>query len=326
MEIATVFGKGPKTEVTASLAIKDFIDVMESSKPGKCYETDEFMVKETLMCLLVYPNGYSEEYRGWVGVYVKNRSQAEVIDKLKGQFITDVKTSQIDSKEETFPAGQAWGFDRYLSHEDANEHYKEKDFVLKVKVEMEGEVVKIVGENKETRKRKFISQEVSENAYKRMAWTNFVLEFEGEELACHRLILAGASPVLAAMLEPASQHREAEEGRAVIQLPAAVGRAFVRYIYLEEIEEVILKEEVVAFLELGEKYQVEKLKELAEVKMLQLLEKENMVKFLMAGDMFRAARIKAAALKLAKINLAWLRGEGREELRKLSQDLFIELL
>ena len=60
-----------------------------------------------------------------------------------------------------------------------------------------------------------------------------------------------------------------------------------RYIYLEEIEEGILKEEVVAFLELGEKYQVEQLKELAEENMLQLLEKENMVNFLMAGDMFR---------------------------------------
>ena len=62
---------------------------------------------------------------------------------------------------------------------------------------------------------------------------------------------------------------------------------FIRYIYLEEIEEDILKEEVVSFLELGEKYEVEKLKELAEEKMLQLLDKETMVKFLMAGDLFR---------------------------------------
>ena len=52
-------------------------------------------------------------------------------------------------------------------------------------------------------------------------------------------------------------------------------------------EEEILREEVVAFLELGEKYEVEKLKELAEEKMLQLLDKRNMVKFLIAGDMFR---------------------------------------
>ena len=29
----------------------------------------------------------------------------------------------------------------------------------------------------------------------------------------------------------------------------------------------------------------------------------------------RATRIKAAAMQLAKLNLAWLRGEGREELR-----------
>ena len=62
---------------------------------------------------------------------------------------------------------------------------------------------------------------------------------------------------------------------------------FVRYIYLEEIEKGILQEEVVAFLELGEKYEVGKLKELAEEKMLQLLERETMMKFFIAGDLFR---------------------------------------
>ena len=115
----------------------------------------------------------------------------------------------------------------------------------------------------------------------------------------------------------------------------------VRYIYLEELEEDILKENVVTFLELGEKYEVEKLKELAEAKMLQLLHRDNMVDFLMAGDLFRwlvfaikktsyswsrAARIKAAALQLARGSLAWLRAEGREELRRLPQDLVFELL
>ena len=114
----------------------------------------------------------------------------------------------------------------------------------------------------------------------------------------------------------------------------------VRFIYLEEIEEDILTEEVVAFLELGEMYEVERLKELAEEKMLQLLERSNMVDFLIAGDKFRlfspflfgsslcprAMRIKVAALQLAKIHRTWLRGEGREELRKLSRDLLFELL
>ena len=85
MEIATVYVKGPKTEVTASLTIKNFVEVMESSKPGKGYATDKFMVKETPMALMVCPNGDSEKRRGWVGVYVVNMGQAEV--KVKSQFI-----------------------------------------------------------------------------------------------------------------------------------------------------------------------------------------------------------------------------------------------
>ena len=40
----------------------------------------------------------------------------------------------------------------------------------------------------------------------------------------------------------------------------------------------------------------------------------------------RAGRIKAAALQLAKAKMAWLRDEGKEELKKLTQDLFIELI
>ena len=221
MEIATVYGKGPNTEVTASLTIKDFVKVMESSEPGKFYDTHDFMVKETPLRLVVCPNGHIEEFKE-VGVFLANKSQAEV--KVKRQFITDARTSELEAV--IIPVGKMRGFCRFISNEDAKEHYKEKDFVVKVKLEMEGEVVMIVGENMETRKRKAISQEVSENAYRKMAWTDYILEFEGEELACHRLILAGASPVLAAMLE--NNHREAMEGRAVIELPAAVGRAFVR--------------------------------------------------------------------------------------------------
>ena len=67
----------------------------------------------------------------------------------------------------------------------------------------------------------------------------------------------------------------------------SITTCFIRYIYLEEVEDGILKEEAVAFLELGEKYQMERLKELAEQKMMLLLAKENMVKFLIAGDLFR---------------------------------------
>ena len=44
---------------------------------------------------------------------------------------------------------------------------------------------------------------------------------------------------------------------------------------------------VVAFLEVGEQYQVDKLKEIAENTMVKNLKKENMIQFFQAADMFR---------------------------------------
>ena len=61
----------------------------------------------------------------------------------------------------------------------------------------------------------------------------------------------------------------------------------LRFMYLEEVEEDLLKQEAVVFLELGEQYQVEKLKELAEDWMLKNLNKDTMIDFLVAADTFR---------------------------------------
>ena len=57
--------------------------------------------------------------------------------------------------------------------------------------------------------------------------------------------------------------------------------------YLEEVEEGLLEEKVVAFLEVGERYQVDKLKEIAENTMVRSLKKENVIEFFQAADMFR---------------------------------------
>ena len=43
-----------------------------------------------------------------------------------------------------------------------------------------------------------------------------------------------------------------------------VGRAFVEYIYTGKLDKDIIEKEVISFLELGDKYQVAVLKELAE--------------------------------------------------------------
>ena len=62
-------------------------------------------------------------------------------------------------------------------------------------------------------------------------------------------------------------------------------------------------ENVVEFLELGERLGMETLKMCAEDKMLNILSMENMTRFYVAGDLYGAERIRDKAKSLLKINL-----------------------
>ena len=168
--------------------------------------------------------------------------------------------------------------------------------------------MKIVG-NRESatsapKKRKF---NVWENVHNKMDSSDFTLVFGGEEVPCHKHILAAASPVLEAMVK--NNHREAIESKANMKLSAEVGRAFVRFIYTGEVQEDVLKENAPAFLEMGEMYNLKELKDLAEKELLSQLEKENMVEMVYIGELFRAEDIFEAALKMTKVNMTWVRNQ-----------------
>ena len=142
----------------------------------------------------------------------------------------------------------------------------------------------------------------------------------------YKAVLAAASPVFEAMVE--NEHKEGIEGKANIAIPEEIGRAFLQFIYTGRLKENLLKEHAPSFLELGEKYQMEELKEVAEKEMLEQLDKQNMVKFLSVGDFFNAGDLREAALNLTRANLKWLRSQkkGMEEVKMLDKEVLLELL
>ena len=89
MENITVFDKPADIQATAKLVIKDFVRVMEASKLGKVYRSDPFMVGDTRLELRVYPNGWDEDYKGWVSVSLYNMSDGKI--HVKGQLKTELK-------------------------------------------------------------------------------------------------------------------------------------------------------------------------------------------------------------------------------------------
>ena len=85
--------------------------------------------------------------------------------------------------------------------------------------------------------------------------------------------------------------------------------AFVQYIYTGKMHEELLKEHAAAFLAMGELYDLQELKDMAENELLIQLDKENMVALISVGDIFRAENIFEAALKMTRANMTWLRSQ-----------------
>ena len=299
MENHTVYARSADVQVTAKLTIKDFVEVMKTSKPGKCYASDTFMVGATPMAIKVYPNGYKDEYKGNVSVYLWNQSDAAL--SVKCQLITEARTWSFDHE---VPAKLGCGSHEFLSHAEATLSFKEKDFVVTANVEIPGKDLKILGNEDAVVLKKF---DFRETFYSQMMDTNFSLVFQGVEVPCHKNVLAAASPVFEAMV--VNQHLEAIESKANIELSEEVGRAYVKFLYTGELEEDLLKEHAMAFLELGNKYMVQELKDLAEGEMLKQLNRKNMVRFVSIGDLFNANKIFEAALKMTKANMNWLRSQ-----------------
>ena len=292
-------------QVTAELVIKNFVDVMGGFKPGMEIRSDPFNVGDTPMAIWVYLNGQDEAEKGNVGIFLQNDGDAEI--NVKCQFITEVRTRGFDYTK-TVPAGDGQGFGKFVTHAKCAELYKAKDFIVTAKVEIPGEPVKIVGIESVAAPKKL---NVFEKVYNSMEESDFALVFDGEEFPCHKIVLAAASPVFKAMVK--NKHREAIEGKANIKFSKDAGRAFVRFIYTGEVEESLLKEHATAFLAMGELYDLQQLKDMAETELLSQLDKVNMVAMISVGDVFRAENIFEAALKLTRANLSWLRSQVEQK-------------
>ena len=306
MEHTTVVdAKSGIIQVTERLVIKNFVEVMAGFESGRFIESEPFNLGDTPMAVRVYPNGRTEEERGNVSVFLWNKSDADI--NVKCQFITEVASKEFDYKK-TVKAGNGFGFGDFLPHAECAEAFKDKDFIVTAKVEIPGEPVKIAGIESAAKKQKF---NVWETVYKKMEETDFTLVFGDEEVPCHKIILAAASPVFKAMVE--NGHKEAIEGKASIEFSGDVGRALVQFIYTGDVQKDILEEHASAFLALGELYDLLVLKDMAETELLSQLEKENVVELISIGEDFRAEKIFEAALKMAKANMSWLRSQVKKQ-------------
>ena len=154
---------------------------------------------------------------------------------------------------------------------------------------------------------------------------DITISCEGYDIDCHKIFFTAASSVFDGMFKSGMQ--ESQSGKVNLQCSHVVGKNLVKFFYTGEIEAGILEEEVESFLKVGDMYQVEEVKNMAEDMMIERLDRENMIKFLVAGEENHADRIRAKAKELVKMNLCQvMKREGWKEEFGEKQNLVTELM
>ena len=318
-------GPGAGTRHLLSLTVQDFEEVVKVTKPEP--DLGRLIAKTEAVKVLDHDMVMEVEYFGedggalvclrWKDVPSSDETYKELVKKDKFRVtIRGVKIVDDDSVDDDIEEGMWYGW----LYKDLGE-WGLVDGEFKVEVEIETldftDNLKNPVENAETTKHWLLDNAFSNQ----MATADFALVCEGELVPCHRFVLRAASEVFRGMLE--AHTKEAKEGRATIQCRAVVARALVTFLYTGKLTDTHLQE----LLRLADILLVEELGRRVEDRMVEILGRENMVEFLLAGDTHHGARIRRAAKAFIRANLSWLKvRQGWKEEFGGNLALMIELL
>ena len=165
--------------------------------------------------------------------------------------------------------------------------------------------------------------DVVDNIFKDEDFKDFTLESEeGTKIPCHRLLLGAQSTVLKRMF--IAPMAEKNNSTLKMEYKADIVEKFVKFFYSEKIEEE-KEENLRCYLELAEKYNIPRLKELVEELAITKLNVENMVDFFLLADHFSAENLGKAARDFIKGNKKKVR-ESLAELEKLEKSQMLKVM
>jgi len=301
-----------QSSLEVAFNIDMFEDLMNKMGNKERLKSHKFTVNGKTMNIDVFPNGSHESTKGYVGVFLAsdNKPEDEVsctfsVGKTKAKFINQMINPNTN-----------WGFRRFASHEKCKLGLKNGVFELKVKVTVNGKIISKDCPQKST----------SSKIYEKKSYTDFEIISDGKSYPCHKVFLSAASTVFQGMIE--SGMKESLSSTLVMEsFPEDVINSFLRFIYTGDMDEKVMSENCVIFFELGEKYDMEDLKVVAEQAMISGLNPENMISFFKAGQLLRGENIRASAKTFICQNMKNM--SDKQKLRTELQgeaELLLELL
>jgi len=298
------------------ILIDDFENQMKTAKTLK---TRDFTVtiKDTLWHVSVIP--VSEDEKGHLGVFIHNNKK-DLTVKCK-IIIGDGLVDELDDGK--IEAKMGWGVFKLLAHQDCKDMLSDGSLKIKLEIKVIEENITLIHGNP------FYpipdASCMNLKIYEDKACADFRFDCNGKSFPCHKVFLIARSSVFKSMID--SNMKEATEGRIEFEnYEETVAESFVKFFYTGQVDEDILKENVVSFLDLGEKYDLAGLKAIAEQVMIANLDKKNMLSFFLAGNMYRGEMIRPVAKSFLRENRRSLvKQEGWKDALR-DNDLVFELL
>lgn len=281
---------------------------MRREKTGEKLQSSTFSAEgdtDTKWCLELYNNGYNEESKDYLSLYLRLRS----FDS--SEVSAEAKLSILDSEGQKTnerclfycfsKATENWGFAKFISKDSVMGSGSEKQLLPNDTLTISCSLrVFSASENasggRKPKPLELPACQMSRDFGKLLEdrkFSDFVLVVNGQEIRAHKNILAARSPVFAAMFE--HDLEDQKSGRVEItDLDYEAVREMVRFIYTGRASNMRSLSE--GLLAAADKYALERLKVEAERYLCSRLTVENAAKLLTLADRHSAGGLKAAVL------------------------------
>ena len=318
--------KKPDTHYDHVWSIANFSTMMEMPNGERLISGRfSFMVndKQTSWKIECYPNGIEKQDAGFLSIYLiylpqftelasRTKFTLSIVNKEGAKSISDDFEKVFDTDDKYA------GDERFVSHEDLQnvdlnllpddeltihcavtvypeeEDQEDGDWKLETVV-TSGTSRPLLSEvsRGDTEEQVSIAK-CLEDSYIDGQFTDCVIICQGREFKCHKVVLAGRSPVFNAMFT--HDMEESRSGRIEIKdLDVDTMDSMLSYIYSGKIGHMDGKEGML--LAAGEKYNLPGLKALCENVLSRDMNIDNVLDMLLVADLHKAANLKALALK-----------------------------
>jgi len=290
-----------------------------TEKHGEVLSSEKFTIKGpddkvTQWRVELYPRGSKEEANDYISLYLKKLTRGEdvnascVLSHLDANKVKQKIYELGVLKFEKSVRNSSWGWPKAIDRRDLSRYAPDDILTLILDISIVGKTKKSIEFTKSDER----YQALDENYHQKQLGHDFETLFlskdhsdvkircGGKVYDCHKNILASRSQVFKTMLE--SNMKEKMTGDIEIKnMDHEVFEDLLKYIYSGVAPNIDAhSQELFAAADL---YQLEKLKELCELKLCSRFDVSNCIDLLILGDLHNAKKLKVAALEFVAKNM-----------------------